>query len=190
MPIVILVFGFIHDFTVLFLGVKWISIVPIVKILILSGLLRIFVSLIDSLFMAVGESKYSSFIQSGRLFVFAVLALPCGYFWGITGIALSALLSLVAIFIYFLKIVSIRLNIKIQEVKENILLPVIFGLTMIGLLYLTKNIYYKESIVFFVSFIILTVITYILAGMALNKYTELKFFAKPISIFKSFVFFK
>jgi len=186
MPIIILVLGLIHDFTILFLGSKWISIVPVVKILIISGLLRIFVSLIDSLFMAVGSSKYSSLIQSSRFFIFIFLVFPLGFFWGITGIALSGLISLVLVFLFFLRIVALRLGINWQDLKVNIVFPVAYGLLVVFLLFVVKYFYNKENISVFAAFILCTLTFYTLVGLALDKYTGFKLFHKPLSILKSY----
>jgi O-antigen/teichoic acid export membrane protein len=184
MPIIILVYGLIYDFTVLFLGEKWLEIVPIVKLLILSGLLRIFISLLDSLFLALGNSRYSSFIQGSRFLVFLILAVPLGYFFGMWGIALSGTISLVLIFLYFFRLASKRLAITRNEIIVNLIQPLLYGLVVISLLFASKYFYNKESIFLFIGMVVFISIVYFLGGLALNKYTSFKIFDKPISIIK------
>src|SRR5690606_40483309 len=53
--LVILIFCLIPEFTALFLGAKWKEIVPLVRILILLGFVRILTSLIDYLFWSLGQ---------------------------------------------------------------------------------------------------------------------------------------
>jgi lipopolysaccharide exporter len=185
-PVVVLVFSLIREFTVLFLGTKWIEIVPIVQVLIIGGFLRIFVSLIDSVFCAVGQPKFSSYIQSFRFFVFILAAAPLGYFFGIFGIALATLVSLSLVLAYFLKKASAELRIYFSDIVVNMVYPVLFGITSGIFLYVLKTMIYENNMVSFFLVIVCFVVYFLATGFVLNRYTSFKIFERAFSIVRSY----
>ena len=180
LPLIILVFTMIDDFVIIFLGIKWIEISPIVRVLILGGFLRIIVSLVDSLFCALGKPNFSSSLQLTRFLVF-IISVPLLTYWlGILGIALSALLSLIVVLFIFLNKASRKIGIHTSEICTQFLVPIGFAL-LVGLIpcYLPL----QEADVFnFIIKIILTLLLYLFLGAAITKYTSIKLFSRTVSL--------
>jgi O-antigen/teichoic acid export membrane protein len=188
MPVIILVFCLIPEFTRLFLGDRWLGIVPIVQILILSGFLRIFVSLVDNLFAAVGEPRFGSYLQTSRFVVFMVVAAPLGYFLGLTGIALSGLVSLVAVLIIFLRKAARRLSITLSDLARDLFYPLIYGVGVGALLYFGKGMIKTEiGIVLFFVLAAATGVAYLGIGLLITRTTRIRLFDRAINIVQGYL---
>jgi lipopolysaccharide exporter len=187
LPIVILIYVFIPEFTVLFLGTKWLEITVIVRILILSGLIRILASLVDYLFCALGEPKVSASLQFNRFACFAIFIAPMGYFFGVVGVALTGLISVTAVFIFYLWKACNKLQIGINEIFKDILQPSLFALIIVLMTLALKSSFYRSSgfIEFFI-FIFATSLIYLSVGLLLTRFTHIKLFEKSLLLLKSY----
>lgn len=96
-PVAGFIFIFAHDFTRLFLGEKWLPMVPSLKILALSGALVSIGGSAGTLLAGVGKPKITTKVVSVRLAVMAVLIYPLSARWGIFGTSLTVLISTVIV---------------------------------------------------------------------------------------------
>jgi len=130
-PIAGLIFVLAPDFTKIFLGVKWMPMVPAMQVLVLAGLFRSIAATTGPIFYAVGKPKIDTRWQIARLFVIAVLIYPCTIKWGILGTSIVVFLSIFVSNIGFsFKAIKIT-RCGIKNFSKTIALPLINGIIMI-----------------------------------------------------------
>ena len=183
-PIVILIFCFIPEFTVLLLGEKWILIVPVVRVLVMAGFLRIFATVVEYFFMSTGEPKTSSNLQTYRFILFLIFIGPLGYFWGLAGLALAGLFAIFTVTVFYLRKACFQLNIRGSEIVESLLQPLIFATLVTLFVFCLKSVVNTDTISKFLLINSLVVAFYFIMGLLLNRYTRIKLFEKTISFFK------
>ena len=88
-PIAGLFFVLAPDFTKIFLGVKWMPMVPAMQVLAFYGALRAIGATTGVVFLAVGQPEIRTKIQSAQLVLLAVLIYPFTMCWGILGTSLA-----------------------------------------------------------------------------------------------------
>ena len=82
------------DFVVLFLGEKWSSMIPVMRILIIAGMIRSIVATTGPVFLAIGKPRIDT---SGNFSDFRCCSDQCGpslFMWGIEGAAVGVLVSI------------------------------------------------------------------------------------------------
>jgi len=93
-PIAGLIFVLAPDFTKIFLGEKWMSMVPAMQVLVFAGLVRSIAATTGPVFHAVGKPKIDTQWQIVRLLVLAALIYPFTIKWGILGASIVVFLSI------------------------------------------------------------------------------------------------
>ena len=96
-PIAGLIFALAPDFTKIFLGEKWMPMVPAMMILVWWGVIRSMAGVNSSILQAVKKPDIITKLSAIKLLILAILIYPLSIKWGITGTSLAVLLS--AIFI-------------------------------------------------------------------------------------------
>ena len=138
-PIAGMIFVLAPDFTKIFLGEKWIPMVPAMQVLVFAGLIRSIMATTGPIFQAVGKPKIETKWQIVRLFVIFVLIYPFTVKWGIFGtsivIFLSAFISTIGFSYRVIKVI----NCKLKEFSKIIALPPINGIIMMLVLTLLKE---------------------------------------------------
>ncbi|WP_051920546.1 lipopolysaccharide biosynthesis protein [Thermodesulfobacterium hydrogeniphilum] len=93
-PIAGLIFVLAPDFTKIFLGEKWMLMVPAMQVLVFAGLVRSIAATTGPIFHAVGKPKIDTQWQIVRLSVLAALIYPFTIKWGILGASIVVFLSI------------------------------------------------------------------------------------------------
>ena len=93
-PIAGLIFVLAPDFTRIFLGEKWMPMVPAMQVLVFAGLVRSIAATTGPIFHAVGKPKIDTIWQIVRLSVLATLIYPFTIKWGILGASIVVFLSI------------------------------------------------------------------------------------------------
>jgi O-antigen/teichoic acid export membrane protein len=93
-PIAGLIFVLAPDFTRIFLGEKWMPMVPAIQVLVFAGLVRSIAATTGPIFQAIGKPKIDTKLQIVRLFVIAVLIYPFTIKWEILGASIVVFLSI------------------------------------------------------------------------------------------------
>ena len=77
------------------LGDRWLTIVPVLKVLVIAMFFRSMVDVSSTLFNALGEPRYSYYLHATRVAIMATALYPLSRIvHGITGVAIAVLLSL------------------------------------------------------------------------------------------------
>ena len=138
-PVAGLIFVLGSDFTRIFLGEKWIPMVPAMQMLVLAGLVRSIAAIAGPVFYAVGKPQIDTKLQVIRLFALAALIYPFTIKWGILGSSLAVFLS---IFIANIGFSFFAMEITKCELKAfaiRITLPFLSGTVAVLLLLLLKT---------------------------------------------------
>ncbi len=166
-----IIFILSYDITLLFLGDKWLAMVPTMKILIFSGLLRSIEATANPIFNAVGKPfivTKGEIIRSVALFI---TIYPLIYYYGLLGVSLSLLFSNSLTTIYFIKILasllSLRIYIFIITVSFNTL-SIIVPSSLLFLYNFAINFYLKFLII-----IIFIILYFYFSLLANNIYKRL-----------------
>lgn len=107
-PVAGLIFVLAPDFTRIFLGEKWLPMVPAMQILVFAGLLRSIQATAGPVFVAIGKPIIDTQGQCLRLLVLATFIYPLTIQFGILGASLAVVASFLATTIWFgLKVINI-----------------------------------------------------------------------------------
>lgn len=127
-PLAAFIFSLSSDFTRIFLGDKWMPMVPAMKVLAAAGLVRALGATGGPIFYGLGRPKLDTQINALRLIVMAALLYPLSIRWSIVGTAAAVLCSVVIATIGFL-IQSQRLtSCSSRDYARVFLFPVIGSL--------------------------------------------------------------
>lgn len=97
-PAGLFLFAFPSQIVGIFLGNKWLAIVPFLRILAISGIIRALSNLTASAFMALKGQKRVAFLSLLSFFILAVTIVPLVLKFGLIGAAISVLTVSVVIF--------------------------------------------------------------------------------------------
>ena len=124
-PVAGLIFVLAPDFTMIFLGEKWMPMVPSLQVLVFAGLIRSIAATQGNIFYAVGKPKIDTVLQVIRLAVIAIFIYPFSVRWGILGASIVVLMSIATATIGF-SVMSIRITkCDIMQFAKPIILPLI-----------------------------------------------------------------
>jgi O-antigen/teichoic acid export membrane protein len=85
LPFTVLIILLAEDFTLIFLGEKWLPMVPIIKILSLLGFFRGLTNVFSPIQLAVNRPQIQSRNKTIELFLFLLLVYPLTARWGLIG---------------------------------------------------------------------------------------------------------
>ena len=87
------IFSLSHEFTEIFLGSKWLPMVPAVQILALAGMVGAISATTRPVFQGTGNPRIDTKWQIFRLIALIGVIYPFSRSWGISGVALAVLIS-------------------------------------------------------------------------------------------------
>ncbi len=126
-PISGLIFVLAPDFTKIFLGEKWMPMVPAMQVLVFAGLARSIAATTGTILYAVGKPRIDTKLQIIRLLVLSSLIYPLTVKWGIYGSSLAVFFSIFVANIGFsffaIKIIKCRL----MDIVSTIIYPLVNG---------------------------------------------------------------
>jgi O-antigen/teichoic acid export membrane protein len=93
-PVAALIFILSSDFTIIFMGPRWMDMVPVIRALVLAGLTRSIAATAGTVFYAIGKPKIDTFLQIGRFAILSVLIYPFCLKWGLLGISAAVFASI------------------------------------------------------------------------------------------------
>ena len=128
---------FAPDITQIFLGEKWMPMVPALQVLAIHGLLRSVV-FPGPVFMALGRPDLKTKLQLMGLFILAILIYPFAVQWGLVGVALALVVRVVLAGSTAIFIVLKMLRSSFLEPIKIISLPLINTFIMITVILTLK----------------------------------------------------
>ena len=180
-PIAGLIFVLAPDFTKIFLGDKWIAIVPTMQILVWWGVIRGLVGVISPLFLSIGRPDILTKMQGIQTILLFILIYPLTNNWHITGTSLAVLSSALTMFFIrnhiFIKII----NSNIFEFYKPITIPAILTIINILITISFKNHFANLGDIYI---FILSLIVFILISLFLSYIAERFFNYKMKALIK------
>jgi len=168
-PIAGLIFILGPDFTKIFLGEKWMPMVPAMQVLVFGGLVRSIAATSGYIFYAVGKPKIDTALQIVRLSVLAVLIYPFTIQLGILGTSIAVFLSIFISCIGF-SFASIKITkCGVKKFAKMIILPLI-NVSIAVLLILELKTLMNIGIWGFVTLTCTGTLSYIIITYLLDKF--------------------
>lgn len=169
-PIAGIIFILSGEFVGLFLGERWLAIVPAIKILALYGMFGSIGGTTGVVFMAMGRPHLGTRIKTGQLILLAILIYPLTSRWGIVGTSVAVTIEAAVIVPVAVWVVLKILRFGVKKPVKLLVLPLAASLAMIAIVY-TLKIYVFLSIGFFSFFIlaIIAIVSYALTVILCDK---------------------
>lgn len=127
------------EFIRIFLGEKWIPMIPAMQVLALAGLVRSIAATTGSVFFAIGKPKIDTKWQIVRLLVLIVLIYPFTVRWGILGTSIVVLLSIFVSNIGFSFMVIRVIRCRLKDFSKLVALPLANGIIMVSAIVALKS---------------------------------------------------
>jgi O-antigen/teichoic acid export membrane protein len=131
-PLAAFIFSLSPDFTRIFLGEKWMPMVPAMKVLAVAGLFRALGATGGPVFYGLGKPKLDTQINALRLVVMATLLYPLSIRWGIVGTAAAVLCSVVLATLGFLTLSQRLTGCRPRDYIRVFLFPVVGGFAVMA----------------------------------------------------------
>jgi O-antigen/teichoic acid export membrane protein len=155
-----LIFALAPDFTAIFLGDKWISMVSAMQILVIAAFVATISETSGLIFLAVGKPKVETAIQLLRLSVLAIFIYPLSLRWGITGTSIAVLLS-IAVSGLSLTLLTIKITgCGLQRFGRRTAIPIINGIIAVVIIFGMKR-SFRPGVLFFLTSCSAGIISYL-----------------------------
>jgi O-antigen/teichoic acid export membrane protein len=168
LPMTILIFVFAQDFATLFLGSKWIGIVPPIQILVFAGFFRSLVAIGGALFVGIGMPKIDTFLQMTRFIIFASLIYPFSQKWGLLGISATVVISIAISALGSVYLAMKKSGCNINELIKATASPVIGSFVAVVITFFVRNLI-NDSLWQIILSMLLGITIYLLSCLLLNK---------------------
>ncbi len=143
-PIAGLIFILAPDFTKIFLGGKWMPMVPAMQVLALWGLIRSLGSSAGSLWQAVGKPYISTYFHIAKFILLASLIYSFTIMWGILGAALAVVAASLSVHFFGYPVIARTIKCNIRTVCHQLFFPLIGTTSMLIALHLTKQLILRQ----------------------------------------------
>ncbi len=127
------------DFTGIFLGEKWMPMVPAMQVLVLAGLVRSIAATTGPIFHGIGKPRIDTMWQIIRLIVLVALIYPFTMRWGILGSSISVLFSILVSTLGFSFMVIKITRCELKNFGKMIVLPILYSMIMIVVVIILKD---------------------------------------------------
>jgi lipopolysaccharide exporter len=138
-PMAGLIFVLAPDFTRIFLGEKWLPMVPAMQILVFAGLIRSIAATAGSVFIATGRPKMDIQGQCLRILTLAFLGYPLTIYYGIIGTSIAVVTSISVTTITFSFNVIKITGCEPKEFRKMITFPFISIMPIFSVSYFIKS---------------------------------------------------
>ena len=161
-PIAGLIFVLAPDFTKIFLGEKWLPMVPAMQVLVWWGVIRGLVGSMSPIFLSLGKPKVVTKMQFFQSVLLILFIYPLIMHWDILGASFAVLLSALIMFFIRNNILIKVINSKIVEFYKPIFIPIILTVfSIFPIIYLKALIIESINIYYFIFFIIIFILFFI-----------------------------
>lgn len=138
-PLACGIFILAPEFTKLFLGDKWLPMVPAMKVLALASLVRSIAATAGPVFHGIGKPRIDTVWQVVRLIVLVILIYPLTMRWGILGASISVLFSILVSTLGFSSMVLKITECEFKNFGKMIALPLLCSIIMMVVVIVLKS---------------------------------------------------
>jgi O-antigen/teichoic acid export membrane protein len=154
------IFVLAPEFTQIFLGEKWMPMVPAIQVLVLAGLARSIAATTGPIFHGIGRPRIDTIWQVIRLVVLIALIYPFTMRWGILGASISVLFSILVSTIGFSFMVIKITRCELKNFGKMIVLPMLYSMIMIVVVIILKDSMQLIGVLEFFLLVVVGVISY------------------------------
>ena len=126
------------EFTIIFLGEKWMPMVPAMQLLAVAGLIKSIISTGSPLFTGSGHPNFEFYMQLIRGLIIIIAIYPLTIYMGISGAALCVILSIVGMIVVWYPFSRNITKASWREYADAFWPPSLSSLFMAGSIYLSK----------------------------------------------------
>ncbi len=173
------------EFTAIFLGEKWLAIVPVMRILVISGMIRSIANTAYTVFMAIGKPKIDTRLSLIRLLVIAALIYPLSAKWGILGTSLAILCAISIVTIGYIYNVLNITKCGLGKYARLIIIPLVNTIIFVFALYYLKKWFLIVDVVDFIAYVCISVAVYVGLTYIWDRYQKYNMTALVIDCVKS-----
>ncbi|OGF59327.1 MAG: hypothetical protein A2Y62_13645 [Candidatus Fischerbacteria bacterium RBG_13_37_8] len=170
-PIAGAIYLFAFDFTRIFLGDKWLPVVPIIQVLVFAGLIRSLGETAGPIFYSLGKTKIVAFYQVIRLVVLAAVIFPLTIAWGIKGTAIAVLVNIIIANAVYIIMCNHALKCGYTQFGKIIIVP-LFATIVTNILIWITIYYITINLLTFIMLTIFYVIIYCFILYLLRDYYD------------------
>ena len=153
-PIAGLIFVLAPDFTKIFLGEKWMPMVPAMQVLAFFGAIRAIGATLGPVYSAKCRPDYPTKLNFMRLVLIVILIYPLTIRFGIFGTALTVLLATLIQNVVLIYQASIFIQAKLLDFGKNLFFPLCSAICMMGGGLVVEALCGNNTYGFFVSIVI------------------------------------
>ena len=164
------------EFTGIFLGQKWMPMVPAMQLLAIAGLMKSIASTGSPLFNGSGYPNYEFYMQLIRGLTIIVVIYPLITLMGISGAALGVIISIIGMIVVWYPLSQRITGASGNQYLNNFWPPLLGSLLMAGSIYIVK-LYWNPlgqslipAILGFIIIILMSILVYFGALFILKKY--------------------
>jgi O-antigen/teichoic acid export membrane protein len=140
-PLAGLIFFFAPDFTKIFLGEKWMPIVPALKVLVIWGLIRSIGTLTGQIFLSLGNPGIITKLQFIALVLLGILIYPLSAKWGILGTSLAVVAAIVVPNLFAFHIVIKTLKCGVLNFGKMLVFPLVSTVFFLSIVLIINTAY-------------------------------------------------
>lgn len=178
-----LIFIFAPYFTELFMGEKWMSIVPAMQVLVFWGLIRSLAGTNSSIFLALNKPHIVTKLSFIKLIILAVIVYPLTIKWGIYGTAWAVLLpSLLITPTTFYIAIKKLLKDKYINLFKAISVSIIGMVAMVALIY--PFVYLANTYLYFSIGIVMASAVYLIFTYLMDRIFKLNLYRNIFTLFR------
>ena len=150
------------EFTSVFLGEKWLPMIPALRLLCLFGLTRSLAATMGPVLYGVGRPEIQTRLSAIQLIFMAIIIYPLTMKWGIAGASLGVLLpNILALIMIFFETKKL-INLRGKEFILSIAAPLVSLIVMFLVVFALKNLHlFKSVFVNFFLFVLAAVLCYL-----------------------------
>lgn len=166
-----LMFILAPDFTMIFLGEKWMPIVPAMMALSIFGITRAINATTGPIFQGIGKPNISTFGSIFQLGILVVVIYPLTSKWGILGTSIAIIMPSIAFMFYNGKKLMNAMNYKLVHLINPLLSSIIGSITMCLIIFFFKlKIWSEHSLISFIALILLGIGIYLFMVCLTDKF--------------------
>jgi O-antigen/teichoic acid export membrane protein len=174
-PLTVLIWALAPAYVAHVVGPTWEPIIPLIRILVISGFLRSFAGIAGLYFNAVGRPELNFRMQVPRFFTLVLLVWPLSALWGIEGACVAAALASAACLpVWFLGMREVGKLGIVETLRENVLCFVTSAL-LAGAFYGLRPLF-SQGVVQTIGWILSSLLLWVASLWLLGKVSSLDVF--------------
>ena len=162
------------EFTTIFLGEKWLDIVPTMQVLVVAGMVRSIAHTAAPIFIAVGKPQIDTKLSIVRLLIIAIIIYPLSVKFNILGVSIAVVVSIFVVNFGFLYNVLKVTKCDINNIFKAIRFSFFNALILVVTISLLKKIFLINSTFTFLLYVCIGIFMYLSTTYFFDKYQNHK----------------